>query len=289
MIIGAQKCATSWLHHHLRQHPAIMLPEAKDVELFSYSVNLGDEAFESWLERFQAPPGVQRVGDANAAYFWTATGSAWSAKPDLFNERIPQAIHSRMGENMQFVISLRDPVERAVSAFLHHIHHGALQAGERLLEVAAPLGIVDMGFYAQHLDNWLEAYPPDRFLILTGMPQGRTSAGLVLDAVFYWLGVASKPGPPELERPVFPGIPRTIEADGVWTPADHASLALYLAGAENRPRRQAEAGLQVCLVSGEELDSLREIFGDDQARFTQRLAQGDLALVDPMAGLTVAG
>ena len=34
LVIGAQKAGTSWLHHHLRLHPGVFLPEAKDQGYF---------------------------------------------------------------------------------------------------------------------------------------------------------------------------------------------------------------------------------------------------------------
>lgn len=39
LIIGAQKCGTSWLHHHLHQAAAVFMPADKDYEHFSYVGN----------------------------------------------------------------------------------------------------------------------------------------------------------------------------------------------------------------------------------------------------------
>jgi hypothetical protein len=206
LIIGAQKCATSWLHLHLGRHHQIMLPADKDIEFFSYPVNLNPETSRAWLERFDGASTGMRVGDVNGAYFWTESGSAWSIKLDSFNKQIPESVKAFLGDEIQFIISLRNPVERAVSAYLHHIHHGAVRPDQKLLEVDAPLGIVDMGFFGAHLKNWLRVYPAKQFLVIRDLPFDRKSATALLSGTLEFLGVADFQEEHPFETPVYPGI-----------------------------------------------------------------------------------
>jgi len=264
LIIGAQKCATSWLHFHLRQHPHIFMPAEKDVELFSYSVNLTPEMYRDWLGRFQCPAGIKRTGDANAAYFWTDTGSSWGAKPISFNEQIPESIRSFMGEDLQFIVSLRDPSERAVSAYLHHIVHGAVRPEQSLFDVADKRGVVDMGFYAAHLKNWLRVFPPGQFLVINGLPSDRSTSQQIIKACLHFLDLDAFPGDHAAEAPVYAGIPRLIRHDGVWVAAEHPSIVEHLPLKRDVPRRLEEDVDYIRLIDSSELGRLKEIFREDQ-------------------------
>ena len=216
LIIGAQKCGTSWLHHQLRQADGIFMPGDKDFEHFSYVGNLNDAAFERYCARFDLAAPGQLAGDANAAYFWTRTGSAWSRQPDSFNPDIPRSVRAFCGADLKLVLMLRDPVERAVSAYLHHVRHGAITYGTSILDRSLPLGIVDMGFYRTHLRNWLAAYPREQLHIVRRLPESDAAAIDAVEAVCDFLGVAPPPRERYYLEPVFPGLPRVIDAEGVW-------------------------------------------------------------------------
>ncbi|MEX0915272.1 MAG: sulfotransferase domain-containing protein [Wenzhouxiangellaceae bacterium] len=258
LIIGAQKCGTSWLHHQLRQSDEIFMPDDKDHEHFSYVGNLNAEAFADWCRRFAAAPAGQLIGDANAAYFWTRSGSAWSRQPDSFNPDIPRSVQQFCGSQLKLIVMLRDPVERSVSAYLHHIRHGAITPDDSILDTDLPLGIVDMSLFRVHLANWLDVYPAENIHIVKALPDSRESAVTTVETVCRFLGAA----PPPLERyyfePVFPGLPRVVDESGVWLRAageDQPALA-------SRPDAEkiidGERYLRV--VSAEELARLRELF-----------------------------
>lgn len=218
LIIGAQKCGTSWLHHQLRQADAIYMPADKDFEHFSYVGNLNAAAFVSYCERFHEARVDQRAGDANAAYFWTRTGSRWGRQPDSFNPEIPFSIRRFCGPGLKLIVMLRHPVERAVSAYLHHIRHGAVTPAVSILDPELPLGIVDMGFYRTHLANWRRAYPREQLHLINGLPTSRDAAVEAVESTCAFLEVT----PPPLDRyyfePVFPGLSRVIDDAGVWIP-----------------------------------------------------------------------
>jgi len=281
MVIGAQKCATSWLDYHLGQHPQIMLPEVKDIEYFSYSVNLNPEFTKAWLERFENAAAGQRVGDVNASYFWTETGSSWSVKEDSFNRRIPESVHAFLGDETQFIISLRDPVERTVSAYLHHISGGAISPEQKLLDIDIALGIVDMGFFGAHLQNWLQVYPASQFLVLRDLPSSRKHANSLMSGVLNFLGVAAFPQQYDFEKRVFPGMQRLNRSDGVWVPADHPAIARHLPLQRDIPIL-VEDGVQFLrLVDKSELECLEQIFESDQALLKGLLMAEGMAVLDP--------
>jgi len=280
LIIGAQKCATSWLHHQLRQHGELFLPEEKDVEFFSYSENLTPGVFGRWLERFECEQPAKRTGDTNAAYFWTETGSPWSIRLDGFNRHIPETVQAYLGDEVQLIIGLRDPVDRAISAYLHHIHHGAVSPEQPILDIDEPLGIVDMGFYALHLKNWLKVYPARNFLVIRGLPDSPDAAAAVLDACAGFLGVRPFPEAPGLDKPVYPGLPRLWRKDGVWVEENNPAIVGQLPIKRDVPAMVEHGRRFVRLVEPSELARLRAIYAADQETLDSLLASRNIRCVD---------
>ena len=77
LIVGAQKCGTTWLHHHLRMIPQVFMPQDKDAPLF---FNDAQEA-ETYCRRFDTALPGQLIGDACAGFFWTRQQAP--IRPDL--------------------------------------------------------------------------------------------------------------------------------------------------------------------------------------------------------------
>ena len=258
-----------------------MLPADKDIEFFSYPVNLNPETSRAWLERFDGASNGMRIGDVNGAYFWTETGSAWSIRLDSFNKQIPESVKAFLGDEIQFIISLRSPVERAVSAYLHHIHHGAVRPDQKLLDVDAPLGIVDMGFFGAHLKNWLRVYPAKQFLVIRDLPFDRKSATALLSGTLAFLGVADVQGEYPFETPVYPGIQRIFRPDGVWVPEEHPSIAVHLPLSHGVPGTTEDGVRYIRLVDDSELIRLERIFEQDQAMLNELLAANEISVLEP--------
>jgi hypothetical protein len=289
LIIGAQKCATSWLHFHLAQHQQIMLPAEKDVEFFSYTVNLNPVTSRAWLERFDGASTEKRIGDVNGAYFWTETGSPWSVRLDSFNKHIPESVQAFLGDEIQFIISLRNPVERAVSAYLHHIFHGAIGPDQKLLDIVVPLGIVDMGFYGAHLQNWLQVYPAKQFLVIRDLPSDRRSATALLSGTLEFLDVAEFQDEKPFETPVSPGIHRKIRPDGVWVPEGHPSIASHLPLSRSVRTMTEDETRYIRVLDESELTRLKRIFEPDQALLKELLSTDGITVLEPgAAGMKVA-
>ncbi len=65
LIIGAQKCGTTWLHRHLSRHPELWLPPGKELEFFSYERHLEDPGFPAYQAAFEpAGDGQGRLNNA---------------------------------------------------------------------------------------------------------------------------------------------------------------------------------------------------------------------------------
>ena len=215
LIVGAQKCGTTWLHHHLREHPSLFLPADKEQSYFCWSS--GDHALtqEAYLEHFSAAAADQRVGEATAAYFWTDTQSPWEEKPPGYQSNIPRRIAQTLSRDAKFLLTLRDPAERAVSAYFHHVTLGAVAANCPLLETPRTLGIVDIGYFGRHLQNWLVAVSSNQMLIMDLATDIQDRPLETLSRVHALLGVESIAPEADPAHKIFAGTVRRSDADGI--------------------------------------------------------------------------
>ena len=103
IIIGAQKCGTTWLWNEIRKHPDIFTPKQKELSYFSNQNRLksNDESSIQWYKEFfkNALP-EQIKGEATPCYLFRE----WSA------EKIHQVI-----ADVKLIIILRQPADRAYS------------------------------------------------------------------------------------------------------------------------------------------------------------------------------
>lgn len=166
-LAGAPKSGTTSLYHWLRESPDVFMPELKEPRFFLESIDrstfflpcVTDEA--DYLALFESAGPNQRIGEATPLYMMDPTAPARIAA------RCPHA---------QLVFVLRDPVERARSAY--HFHETRRATGRSLAEAIDRAerahGISDLrvsyllepGFYARHLAAWDRHFDRDRILVL---------------------------------------------------------------------------------------------------------------------------
>ncbi|WP_092647627.1 sulfotransferase domain-containing protein [Jannaschia faecimaris] len=144
--IGAQKCASTWLHGVLEQCGDVRVADGKEVDFFSYYFDRGYE----WYERvFDAQPEVRHRGEVSPSYF---------IHPDAPRRAAAYA------SDLHVFVCLRDPVSRAFSNHLHEVRKGHVTGNNQVFETALennPL-YIEQGRYAHHLARWRDAFPADR-------------------------------------------------------------------------------------------------------------------------------
>ncbi|MEL7546795.1 MAG: sulfotransferase domain-containing protein [Pseudomonadota bacterium] len=163
LIIGAQKSGTTWLYDVLEQHPDIFLPAAKELHFYNRRDCL-EAGHENYLANFVGAESYRAVGEATPNYL---SGVFTTEERGHENQvtNMPGTIHADLPD-ISLVVSLRNPVSRAISAF-HHLHTRALlPANAKLRDCANTFGIVSFGFYAEHLKRWYEYYPEERVCVL---------------------------------------------------------------------------------------------------------------------------
>lgn len=161
LVIGAQKSATRWLRFNLGLHPEVF---AAATELAFFNNGERFRAFDvpGYRAQFEGWSGEPIVGEATPGYMM------WRHHPDVVAERIEQVLPS-----VRLIAILRNPVDRAQSAMVHHIHSQNIPPGSNLLGLVRqrpperdPLGIVAGGWYAASLEPYLERFREQLLVLL---------------------------------------------------------------------------------------------------------------------------
>src|SRR2546423_9620258 len=142
LIIGAQKSATRWLRLNLGLHPDVF-SASSELEFFNNAERV-ERGGDSYRAQFEGWSGESYVGEATPGYMF------WHHGPRVIAGRIRQTV-----PDVRLIAILRNPVDRAQSAVVHHIKGGSLAPGSQVLDVVKrtpperdPLGIVSGGWYA---------------------------------------------------------------------------------------------------------------------------------------------
>jgi hypothetical protein len=160
LIVGAQKSATRWLRHNLGKHPEIYACPY-EVGFFNSPKRFATLGLEWYCAQFEGWNGEQIVGEATPGYMM------WRHEPRAVAERIKRTI-----PNGRLLAILRNPVDRANSAMVHHIKYERLHPRSNLLDLAqgrSPaddrLGLIAGGWYAASLRPYRELFG-DQILVL---------------------------------------------------------------------------------------------------------------------------
>lgn len=163
LVIGAQKSGTTWISHLLDQHRDIHVPAEKELHYFNISYNLAKGP--DWYCAKLAPRRGERFSaEATPNYFWNCRlPEDRHAGVHIFD--IAPQVH-RLNPQARLILSLRDPVERAVSAYYHYIATGQLTPRTPFSEALDWFGTRSMGLYARHYRHWLASFDPEQILTL---------------------------------------------------------------------------------------------------------------------------
>jgi hypothetical protein len=111
MLIGAQKSGTSSMFAYLKQHPQIVRPVFKEPYYFDRHYHRG----LSWYGcNFPTRSAIDRMNDRHGRAHLTFEATATY----VFDEHVPDRIASDI-DTRKFIVLLRDPVDRAISAYWH--------------------------------------------------------------------------------------------------------------------------------------------------------------------------
>jgi hypothetical protein len=193
LIVGAQKSATRWLRLNLGLHPDIFTA-GRELEFFNSAKNFDEKGTNWYRKQFEGWDGERFVGEATPGYMF------WRHRPAVLTKRIEQTL-----PDVRLIAILRNPVDRAQSALIHHIEGKSLPPDTELLEFVHEtppererLGIVAGGWYAASLEPFQAAFG-DRLLVLLHDDADDDPRG-VYDRAVRHIGAPADFAPPELEQ-----------------------------------------------------------------------------------------
>jgi hypothetical protein len=179
LVIGAGKSGTTSLYHYLRQHPDVFMSPVKEPNFFaaeggkiSYTGPNGETMsrpanpgavtdMEDYRALFAGVSGEKAVGEATPQYLYAPEA------PARIKRYVPDA---------KLVAVLRNPVERAYSAFLHRTRLGrepltdfseALREEEKRMREGWGLSFhyKNKGFYYAQLSRYIDLFGPERIRV----------------------------------------------------------------------------------------------------------------------------
>jgi len=193
VIGGTQKGGTSALDSFLRQHPGICMPDTKK-ELHFFDREKDDIDYKKYHANFKPRPEQRAIGEASPIYmYWeTAPYRIWKYNP-----------------KMKWILALRNPVERAFSAWNMETKRGkeklpfaeTIEKEPERCREALPLqhrvySYIDRGFYAHQVRRLFNIFGKDNCLVLLN-EELRNDHEKTLRRVFEFLGVDGSFVPPE--------------------------------------------------------------------------------------------
>jgi hypothetical protein len=161
LVIGAQKSATRWLRYNLDFHPDVFASQT-ELSFFNNGERFEKQGVEWYATQFEGWAGEPFVGEATPGYMM------WRHRTNVVAERIQRTV-----PDVRLVAMLRNPVDRAHSAMIHHIAFGKVEPGTRILDLVGgvppeqdPLGIVAGGWYAASLEPYFERFGEQLLVVL---------------------------------------------------------------------------------------------------------------------------
>jgi hypothetical protein len=263
LVIGAQRGGTTLLHRILDEHPEVYVPQRrKEVHFFDWYYDRGTD----WYAGFFPCEGAgdyRAIGEVTPDY--------------LFDPHAPARIREVL-PRCKFVVSLRDPIQRAFSWYAFQLRSvNEKRTFERFIEEES--AVLERGLYAQQLARYFEIFPRDSFLIFV-YEELIEAPGPHLDQLAAFLGLdRSWADPAELvkERVNASEIPRFRAAfaraqrvgefftrhdlDWVVRLARSCGIPRMFGRANRRPRMSEQARRRLTAYYRDEVADLEDLLG----------------------------
>lgn len=206
LIVGAQKTGTTSVFRYLSDHPDITFSHVKEPKFFNSEVWPANRnplqkgifyppcvtSIAEYEKLFSSCKGTKRIGEATVTY--------------LYHHKvaIPQ-IKKTLGDP-PIIIMLRNPIDRAFSAYRHAVRHGerlgfrnAVDVCEERIKQNYPpmFHYVPIGMYYDQVQAYLDNFSAVRVLLLDDL---KSDGPACVKALLGFLGVDDTFVPPSLGR-----------------------------------------------------------------------------------------
>lgn len=175
IVLGAPKCATTWLYDCLKIHPEVFLPSTKELEFFgTYNYYLGEKWYS---EHFIDTKQEKICGDISVDYFHSA-------------EAPEQIARFYQGNPPKLILMLREPISRVLSYYNYRVLYGT--AGSSFEDAIKHRFFynlfVDSGKYIHFYKNYLKYFPRENIKIILFDDIKKNSRNVLMD-VFSFLEI----------------------------------------------------------------------------------------------------
>jgi hypothetical protein len=219
LIIGAQKSATRWLRVNLGEHPDVFTAD-EELSFFNHRRKWRRWGTEWYRDQFGGWDGEPVMGESTPGY--------------MILRHDPQTIAKRIEvtlPDVRLIAVLRNPIDRANSALLHHQRRGRLPSKAKLTKVIRKrskriqhLGLVEGGLYFESLRPYVRRYG-DRLQVLLHDDIVRNPVRVYRDALLH-IGADPSFVPPALAEVRFSNRKPDAKDDGL-TLEDRVALWPY--------------------------------------------------------------
>jgi len=201
MLVGPQRTGTTWLWTNLLYHPHICINYPKETCYFSNlekSNEFSETDFLRYLDHFNLKSWLSILKKVHASLFFNKSmnikhyGEA-SATYSVLNENTIRLIRD-FNPNMKIIITIRNPVERALSN-IRLDHYGSKPSAavkeEDVIRFIDNDYQVKCGFYSKNIERW-QRHLGEKNVLLINFDDIKNNPDVVLSKVFNFLGVDVK-------------------------------------------------------------------------------------------------
>lgn len=156
-VIGAAKCGTTFFYHLLTKHPHVEPAATKEIHYFDLLFDEGIEWYRRCFPTPQLKEGRKTItGEASPSY--------------LFELRAPERM-AAVAPQARLIALLRNPVDRAYSAYYHRFRSGhRTQTFEETvrasLESDPRSNHLSQNVYVDYLQRWSSFYSDEQMLVV---------------------------------------------------------------------------------------------------------------------------
>lgn len=150
LFIGPMKAGTTWIQEFLHNQGSVCLPKGvKETFYFDRNNSKGLEWYSSHFSHYDKSR-HKHIVEVSPSYF--------------HSEEAPKKIYDEIG-SVSLVVTLRDPVKRAWSHYLHLRRYGYTRSNLQDASEEYPQ-LLAASSYAQNLEKWRKCFPDSKIYIL---------------------------------------------------------------------------------------------------------------------------
>jgi hypothetical protein len=185
VVVGPARAGTTWIDEYLRRHKDVCLPEeVKEIHFFNFKY---DKGLDWYFSHFQPHNTDQIVGEVCPTYFHLP--------------QVAQRIYE-VNPNCKIICTLRNPIDRSSSLYVHMMRYGYLKPGISFKEAVKERPVlVESSRYHTHVTRWREYFGEQNVCILMYDDLKRDSVGFV-KTLCDFLGLQVQGFPEELKKAV---------------------------------------------------------------------------------------